>query len=28
VRIERPPSMTWNELVTGYELRKFMIAVD
>jgi cytochrome P450 len=28
LRIERLPIITWNDLTTGYELRKFIIAVD
>jgi cytochrome P450 len=28
VRIERAPTMIWNDLVTGYEFRNFMIAGD
>ena len=28
LRVERVPTMTWNDLLTGYELRKFMIVID
>jgi cytochrome P450 len=28
LRIERLPDLSWNDLVTGYELRKFIIAID
>ena len=28
LRIERIPDVNWNELVTGYELRRFMLALD
>ncbi len=28
LRIERAPSLHWNELVTGYELRNFIVALD
>ena len=28
LRIERQPKVGWNELVTGYEIRNFIIAVD
>ena len=28
LRIERTPNVNWNELVTGYELRKFMLVLD
>ncbi len=28
LHIVRQPSMTWDEMVTGYELRNFMVAVD
>lgn len=28
VRIERAPTVRWNELVTGYELRKFIVALE
>ena len=28
LRMERPPTLTWNDLVTGYELRDFVVAVD
>jgi cytochrome P450 len=28
LRIERAPTVRWNELVTGYELRNFIIALD
>ncbi|HEX9057687.1 MAG TPA: cytochrome P450 [Ktedonobacterales bacterium] len=28
LRIERAPTLGWNDLVTGYELRDFIIAVD
>jgi len=28
LRIERTPKVNWNELVTGYELRKFMLVLD
>ena len=28
LRIERLPTVTWNDLTTGYELRNFLIAVD
>lgn len=28
LRVERVPTTTWNALLTGYELRKFMIVVD
>jgi cytochrome P450 len=28
LRIERPPSLTWNELTTGYEIHDFRIALD
>lgn len=27
LKIERPPTVTWNDLVTGYELRKFIITL-
>ena len=27
LRIERAPTLTWNELVAGYELRHFRIAI-
>lgn len=27
LRIERAPTLTWNDLVTGYELRDFIVAV-
>jgi cytochrome P450 len=27
LRIERPPTMRWSDLTTGYELRKFIVAV-
>jgi cytochrome P450 len=27
LRIERPPTLTWNELSAGYELRDFMLAL-
>ncbi len=27
LHMERPPTLTWNDLVTGYELRNFVIAV-
>jgi cytochrome P450 len=28
LRMEQPPTLTWNDLVTGYELRNFVVAVD
>ena len=28
LRMEQPPSLNWNEITTGYEIRDFMIAVD
>jgi cytochrome P450 len=28
LRIERLPDLRWNDLVTGYELRKFIVAID
>ena len=28
LRIERLPDLSWNDLVTGYELRKFIIAIN
>lgn len=28
LRMERPPTVHWNELVTGYELRDFLLHVD
>lgn len=28
LRMERPPAVRWNELVTGYELRDFRLALD
>lgn len=28
LRIERKPSVSWNDLVAGYELRGFTVAVD
>ncbi len=28
LRVERVPDVKWNELVTGYELRNFMLALD
>jgi cytochrome P450 len=28
LRIERAPTIRWNDLVTGYELRQFLVAVD
>jgi cytochrome P450 len=28
LRIERPPHVSWNDLVTGYELRDFIVAVE
>lgn len=28
LRIERGPTLSWNELVTGYELRNFVLALD
>ena len=28
LRIVKKPSVTWNALVTGYELRDFVLAVD
>ena len=27
LRIERPPTIDWNELTTGYELRNFILAL-
>jgi cytochrome P450 len=27
LHIERTPTLTWNELTTGYEVRKFLIAL-
>jgi cytochrome P450 len=28
LRIEQPPTLNWNELTTGYEVRDFLIALD
>ena len=28
LHIERLPDLSWNDLVTGYELRKFIIAIN
>jgi len=28
LHMEQPPSLNWNELTTGYEIRDFLIAVD
>lgn len=28
LRLEQPPTVTWNDLVTGYELRDFVVGVD
>lgn len=28
LRIERPPTVTWNDLVTGYELRDFILTIN
>jgi cytochrome P450 len=28
LRIERAPTLNWNELTTGYEVRDFLIALD
>jgi hypothetical protein len=28
LKLDRPPSLAWNRLVTGYELRNAMISCD
>ena len=28
LRIERKPSVSWNDLIAGYELRGFTVALD